>query len=765
MQTWHIHIEGRVQGLGFRPFVYRLANQLKLTGHVSNTTDGLHIIINAGERMVDDFIRLIERDRPTSSKILCIQKRIIEFQSFDDFSIVESQGQSSTRLLITPDIALCENCRKELTDKKNRRSGYAFITCTECGPRYSVMKSLPYDRQTTTMHPFTMCQTCSDEYNDVDDRRFFSQTNSCPECGISLKWLTEENDDGKTIDYASTLLTKGKILAVKGIGGFLLLADATNPVVVNTLRNRKNRPSKPFACLFRDIKKLKKYVDLNKEEKDLLRSPEAPIVLVKIKDEGDLAVSDIAPGLKRIGAMLPYAPILQLIADRFRKPLIATSANASGSPIVYQDDEALRLLSTIADAILTNNREVAFPQDDSVLAFSTDHSQKIMLRRSRGYSPSVDFPSSLLPDKNLAFGAELKSAFAFTTEGNTYLSQYLGDTSRYESQESFNHVFSGMTKMMNSKPESLIVDNHPNYHTSQLGKEMAKNERKKLCSYQHHKAHFASLLAEHDLLESEEKILGVIWDGTGYGDDGHIWGGEFFNFEKLEMKRIGHLKYYPHLANNRMAREPKVATLAAMYPDLPNANWLMNHFDKPELDMLKEVISNESLMTSSVGRLFDAVAGLLEVKTENSFEGEAAMALQALAEDSMRRGWNPYNAVSRSGELDVRKLMSIIRLDVLQSLNQDIALKFHQTLVQWIMTMCKKEKASHVGFSGGVFQNSLLVDLIFDKMSSSYRLYFHEILPPNDENIAIGQLALKKIDVSKKHNLLPLKEETEEICV
>jgi len=747
MQTWHIHIEGRVQGVGFRPFIYRLAREAKLSGTVANTPNGVHIYVNTTKIEVQNFIENVWTKAPSAAFIINIGLEPHTEKTFNDFTIVESTNTVKPKLCITPDIALCADCRQELQDRNNRRYNYAFTTCTQCGPRFSIMEQLPYDRETTTMEPFKMCNACADEYANVEDKRFYSQTNSCTDCGVQLSWLTKEKKHEDPIEHVVALLIKGKIVAVKGVGGFLLLADATNHKAIKKLRKRKNRPFKPFACLFKSVKHVGKYTKITSQEKELLKSQAAPIVLIKTKNKKrDLAMRQIAPGLKRVGAMLPYAPILELIARKIRVPLVATSANASGSPIVYKDDEALRLLGGIADAILTNNRKITFPQDDSVVAVSPIHGKKIILRRSRGYAPSANFLENQLPNNLLAMGAEMKSAFGFTTAGNTYLSQYLGDTASYESQEAFKYTFNNLLEIMKPKIEGVVVDKHPDFHTTQKGIEWAKEKGINVCKAQHHKAHFAAVMAEHNLMEQSNPVLGVVWDGTGYGDDGNMWGGEFFAYANKKIDRVHHLGYMPIISNNRMAYEPPVATLSALWPATPGKVWMRKTFTEQEQLLLPEVAKNAKLFTSSVGRLFDAVAGLLNIKRFNTYEGESALALQTMAEKSKLNLWQPYCLALNGNSLEAPYLLQNLDRDYKNKKPvEDLALRFHQTLVQWIQFVSDTQLINKIAFSGGVFQNTLLVDLIIERLGKNHDLYFHNILPPNDENIAIGQLAIAKL--------------------
>ena len=731
--------------------MYRLAKQSKVNGTVANTTNGVHIYVNADTETVKAFIAQLVERKPKPAHIVTIHKSEVAARDFNDFKIIESSNHTPPKLLITPDIALCDDCREEINTPENRRYGYAFTTCTNCGPRFSVIKALPYDRERTTMRPFTMCPTCKKEYNNVSDRRFYSQTNSCPTCGVKLRWLTKEPSGKEHIAHTVDLLKEGKIVAVKGIGGFLLLVDATNDDAIMRLRMLKKRPGKPFALLFHSIENAEKYLRILPIEQKALKSSESPIVLLHMQDDTyDLAIDAIAPGLNRLGVMLPYAPLLELIAYNFNQPLVATSANVSGSPIIYKDNEAIRLLSHISDAILTNDREINFPQDDSVVAFSQKHRQKVIMRRSRGMAPSVDWPENSLVSNCLAFGAEMKSAFAITSQGNTYLSQYLGDTSSFESQQAYNTTFLNMLELLKPSIKKVMVDMHPDYHTRSTGYNWARYHEAKLETVQHHQAHFAAILTEHKLIDQKEAVLGVIWDGTGYGTDGQIWGSEFFVFCQGHMQRVNHLKPYPHLFNNRMAKEPCVSAVAAMHPLSPGKVWLRNHFSDEEQEIMATKLEDAAMFTTSMGRLFDAVAGLLDITTANTFEGESAMALQMLAEKSESTAWNAYCLPIEENRLSTSLLLEKIHEEMkLGAPIEDLALRFHQTLVQWIGWIAGQYQIKKLAFSGGVFQNTLLVDLIIDRLGDNYDLYFHEILPPNDENIAIGQIALSTLDIKE----------------
>jgi len=746
MQTWHIHVEGGVQGVGFRPFVYRLAREFNIYGNVSTAPNGVHIHVSANREILQKFTKVLKEKAPPAARVLKIIHRIEKDKIFDHFSIVENNLASKPKLQIPPDFALCDDCRIDVNNKKNRRNNYAFTNCAICGPRFSILEQLPYDRKNTSLNSFEMCEDCQKEYLNTNDRRFYSQTQSCSKCGLKLRWLTNEKKHVNPIEHAVALLVKGKIVAVKGMGGFLLLADATNAKAIKKLRARKNRPIKPLACLFKNIKQLGKFAKISPQEETLLTSPAAPIVLLKIKKKKrDLALKRIAPGLRKIGAMLPSSPILELITKQIRVPLVATSAKVSGAFIAFKNEDALNELSGIADAILSDNLEIKFSQNHSVIAVTPTHGKKIMLRRGLGFAPNINLPNGYLPDNILAMGAETKSAFGFAVSGYPYLSQYLGDTASSSAQQAYNYTFNNFLEMLKPEIEGVIIDNHPNFFSAKKGVEFAKENDANICKIQHHKAHFGAILAEHQLLKSKEQVLGVVWDSTGFGEDGNLWGGEFFTYANQKMQRVHHLGYMPIISKNRMAYEPPVATLSAMWPENPGKVWVRKTFTEEEQLLLPQIAREATQFTSSVGRLFDAVAGLLNIKRFNSFDGESALALQAVAEKSKLKIWHPYCLAVHDNVLESQYLLLNLDADYKNKKPvEDLALRFHQTLVQWIKFVADTQLIDKIAFSGGVFQNSLLVDLIIERLGKTRKLYFHETMPPTDENIAVGQLALSQ---------------------
>lgn len=754
MQTYHIHINGIVQGVGFRPMVYQLAKEMQLNGYVKNGSDGVHIFFNASEADAHSFYEKIKADAPPQSKIISSELHKVADKIFNDFSIVvEKEDNCTKQVLLSPDTAICSDCKSELHDINNRRYRYPFITCTKCGPRYSIINSLPYERHSTAMQKFTMCKSCREEYNNVIDRRFFSQTNSCADCGIALSiWENVSSilsyNPEEVLLHIKTFLQQGKILAVKGIGGYLLLCDANNADIIQLLRSRKHRPSKPFALLYPAIELVNNNFEITNHEKVLLESSESPIVLLYPKQEAfdNLAIKDIAPGLNRLGIMLPYSPLLDLIVNDFGNPLIATSANTSGSPIIYKDEEALEYLFEIADYIVSYNRDIIIPQDDSLVQVSKHSYQQIILRRSRGYAPSFLQYQPQTDVCVLSTGAYLKSSFTLSVNGNVFVSQYLGSGESYESQQMYKDTLGHWLKLYEAKPDVVIADMHPNYFSHKYAIELAEKFGADLKFVQHHEAHFSAVLAENNLLHSTEPVLGVIWDGTGLGDDGNIWGGEFFKYENNEMLRCYHFDYFPAIAGDKLALEPRIAALCASSDAWPQSDGLKEKFTEAEWNNYQSLINTTTLFTSSVGRIFDAVASLLDVCDKQTYEGEAAMYLQALAEEYVEKnGFVMDESYFKEGShyyrIPTATLMQGIISDIEKGKSKNyIAARFHYSLVRLIDIVARNLNVERLCFSGGVFQNALLTDWIQKEYSYKYQLYFHRHLSPNDENISFGQL-------------------------
>ncbi len=775
MHTYHIHINGIVQGVGFRPFVYQLAKEMQLNGYIKNGNDGVHIFFNANEETANTFYKKIKQQAPQQSTIITSHLSKTTDKNFDNFSIItEDDNHPNKRVLISPDIAMCNECRKELHDINNRRYRYPFITCTQCGPRYSIIKDIPYDRDNTSNEHHPMCDVCFNEYENVTDKRFFSQTNSCNKCGLELTLINNDysiisNKSKEVLSHIKTYLQQGKILSIKGIGGYLFLCDAGNEEAIQALRKRKHRPTKPFAVLYPDINNIEEDFELNDKEKVLLQSAEAPIVLLYPKQKAfkNISKNDIAPQLKRVGVMLPYSPLLDLIANDFGKPIVATSANISGSPIIYKDDNEFEYFFDVADFVITYNRDIIIPEDDSVVQVSKYYQQQIILRRSRGYAPSFLHYQPNKKETVLSTGAFLKSSFTLSVNGNVFISQFLGSGESYEAQQTYKNTLQHWLKLYETKPTVILTDKHPAYFSHQYSNELAENYNVKVKYIQHHEAHFVAVLAENKLLCNEEPVLGIVWDGTGLGNDGNIWGGEFFKYENNEMLRCYHFDYFPSITGDKMALEPRVAALCATNDAWHSSNIIKEKFIDTEWNTYQSLIQSANLFSSSVGRIFDAVASLLNICDKQTYEGEAAMYLQSLAENFVdANGFKMNESYFKEGShyyrIPTATLMQGIIMDIEKGKAKNyIAAKFHYSLVCLIDIVAQHLLIEKICFSGGVFQNALLVDWIQHELSNKYQLYFHQHLSPNDENISFGQLVYYDNNIStiiKEHINKNIKE-------
>jgi len=751
--TWHIHIKGQVQGVGFRPFVYQLAQQYRLAGWVNNTSDGVHIEFIADEFVAHDFYQHVISEAPALSRIIDHRLEQTDCRTFEGFKILPSSNKGEPVVQLSPDFALCENCRKEIKEVNNRRYQYAFTTCTECGPRYSIIKELPYDRENTAMADFEMCSRCRAEYDNPNNRRHYSQTNSCPDCRIVLQLydnnnnLIEENQQS-VLDKICALWEAGKIIAVKGIGGYLLTCDASNAEAIKKLRLRKNRPTKPFALMFPDISSSEKEAFISKTELATLSSPAAPIVLLQMKSKvnSTLALHDIAPRLSQIGVMLPYAPLYELLLQKFQKPIVATSGNSSNAAIIYQNEKALDELAHIADYVLIHNREIISPQDDSVICCSKFYEKRMVLRRARGYAPLyINGPQHHTEKTILATGALLKSTFTLLHQQNLHISQYLGDTDNFDAQKIFEYVTGNYLKLFKAQPEVILTDKHPDYFTTQFGKKIARERNCKLVAIQHHEAHFAAVLGEHQLFDETQPVLGVIWDGTGLGDDGQIWGGEFFIYHNKNISRVAHFEYFNHFLGDKMAVEPRLSAFALCHNMEEALPVLQPKFTATEWINYQTLIENNQLKTSSVGRLFDAATSLLGLIDKSSYEGEAAMLLEEEALKYFADGLSIPSDWIDSREPEQPLSTQSIIASVVKKIGEgksssEIAAWFHVHLVITIQKVAIEDNCSIICCSGGVFQNELLVDLLVKLLGGKYRLYFNKDLSPNDENISFGQM-------------------------
>jgi hydrogenase maturation protein HypF len=762
LETWHIYFNGLVQGVGFRPLVYKEALTFGLNGCVKNDNDGVHIEINASREKAYVFFQRIIDNPPERSKIT--ESNIVQapFRDYRQFEIIHDTRAEHAKIHLTPDFATCDNCRAELFTLKNRRNQYPFITCSECGPRYSIIHRLPYDRENTNMDVFTMCEACKSEYNSPTDRRYYAQTNSCPFCSIGLSLYDSKkeklsNDLTGIQQIISKKWSQGEIVAIKGIGGYLMTCCASNAKAIAKLRDRKKRKDKPFALMYPNLYSLDEY-GLSEEEIKAISDQVSPIVLVSKQGKNKIS-EGICDNLSRVGIMLPYAPLFELLLDEYKKPIIATSGNLHKAPIVFKDEKALNELFEIADLVLVHNREIVVPQDDSVVAYTSYFKRRVIFRRSRGLAPTYFHDDLKLTSNNiLAMGAFMKSTFAACHNGNIYISQYLGDLDDFDTQQNYLHTLNHLMHLLRLIPEKIVVDMHSDFPSTQKGITLASTLDIPFLKVQHHMAHFAALIGEHNLIHTEEKVLGVIWDGTGMGNDGNIWGGEFFIYLDYQFDRCSHLPYFHHIANNKMANEPRLSALALCSGIKAAQGLLQSKFTHVEWKIYTQKLKNNSLLkTSSIGRLFDAVASILGLSDIQTYEGQAAVLLQVKAEEHFKEHGiaydNSYVINEMGNKFSGSELMRMIHSDLYNEIDVScIAAKFHLTLVHWIDYVATEQEVAKIGFSGGVFQNTLLIDLVIFHLSEKYELLFNQDLSPNDENISFGQLIYAEIEAIRLKN-------------
>jgi len=729
MKRYRYRVEGIVQGVGFRPFVYQIACKNSLNGYVLNDSMGVEIEVEGTEESLREFDRALHVELPPLSRVDFIDKKELEAKSYKDFQIKKSNSKQSKQTLVSPDMSICDDCLRELQDVKNFRSNYFFINCTNCGPRYSIIKTVPYDRANTSMEPFMMCQKCEREYTNPMNRRYHAQPISCPSCGPEL-FLRDMGErvlakNLEAIDKLANLIQDGYIVAMKGMGGFHLICNATNGKTVKLLRERKSRPTKPFAVMFQTIEDVEKSTTLTQSEVKAIESQQRPIVLVK-KRKKSLICEAVAPYIDRLGVFLPYTPLHVLLLQRLNSPIVATSANRSGEPIITDKKELRDSLGGVVEFYLDYNREIINSSDDSVLQMIDK--RVLMIRSSRGYTPTSFRFDSSETRHILAVGAHQKNSIALYLNNQIIQSPYIGDLDTIKSCEFFERTLEVFKRLYSFEPEVIICDKHPNYFTTQW----AKKQGTELYQVQHHYAHILSCMFEHSL---NTKVLGVAWDGTGYGDDGTIWGGEFLICDRKSSERVAYFEPFLLLGGDRSIKDIKRVALSMVF-DVDDGKYekFKNLFSKSELALLGQMHAKviNSPKCSSVGRIFDAVAVFSGVCSEVSYDGESGLIIESLYDDKINDSYKFY--------LDgkVIRYKHIFAEMVEDKDPKVIATKFINALVDIFFEISSKYDID-IALGGGVFQNRTILEKI-TKRESRQNIYFPHKLPINDGGIAVGQL-------------------------
>ncbi|MBD2773913.1 carbamoyltransferase HypF [Iningainema tapete] len=794
MPIEEIRIRGTVQGVGFRPTVYRIAKACGLSGEVCNDGQGVLIRASGSVASIEEFIQRLQQECPPLARIHQLTRKPYQGElTFNDFVITDSVS-SAVKTEITPDAATCPQCKAEIFDPFSRYFRYPFTNCTHCGPRLSIIRRIPYDRQNTSMAAFAMCSDCAQEYKDVENRRFHAQPIACHICGPVV---TLERADGKPItasmfsmlddvDAVCSLLQKGEIVAIKGLGGIHLACDATNETAVQKLRQRKKRGSKPFALMARDITVIEEYGTINAKERELLESSAAPIVLMQCRDAPPGRLHErrlyeqqnpiqnpkskiqnlIAPGQNTLGFMLPYTPLHHLILKRMNRPIILTSGNLADEPQCIDNDVARQKLSEIADYFLLHNRPIVNRVDDSVVRVVDDKVQTI--RRARGYAPA---PINLPPgfekvSQILAMGGELKNTFCLLRDGQAILSQHLGDLENAATFQAYQDTLKLYLNLFEHKPEAIAIDLHPEYLSTKLGKELATANQIKVHHIQHHHAHVAACMAENGIPLDSPPVLGIALDGLGYGTDGTLWGGEFLLTQYHQFKRLATFKPVAMIGGTKAIREPWRNTYAQLnkaftweelqnkYSDLE----LFNFLQQKPLKLINQLIEKRinSPVTSSVGRLFDAVAAALGIcREECSYEGQAAIEMEALVDKSILNNHKetfiyPFQ-IERLDSIyliDSRPMWQALLDDLQQQIPREvIAAKFHQGLAKVIVEtatyLCEQNVINQVVLTGGVFQNCILLEEVARGLEAlGINVLTHSLVPCNDGGLSLGQAVI-----------------------
>jgi hydrogenase maturation protein HypF len=746
-KAFNIKISGIVQGVGFRPFIYRLAKEYDICGYVSNTTFGVFIHAESSLENLKKFTKSIEKEKPNISEVYSIETELTDIEGYETFQIKKSSKENNNKIYIAPDFSTCKNCKLDILDMNNRRYMYSFTTCTYCGPRYSIITDIPYDRDKTVMNEFKMCDECQKEYENPLDRRYHSQPNACNTCGPQLmvydtghkKEIREEDP----VDFISRELKKGSIIAIKGLGGYLLCCDAKNNETVEELRIRKHREAKPFAIMCRDTETAGVYVNLSEEEKELLECPQNPIVLLTKKSESKLAES-ISMDNNYLGIMLPYTPLHILIMESI-DVLVMTSANISDIPIISEDSEAIDKLGSIADYILLHNRKIKNRVDDSVFRIINKKPQA--LRRGRGYVPGI-IKTEGLKKTVLAVGPELKNTFAINRENTVFTGPHIGDLKNRETYNFFKNSIEEFQYLLGLKPDIVACDLHPDYMSTKYAKEKHSN----VVEVQHHHAHMVSAMTEYDL---NEDIIGISMDGTGLGYDNTIWGCECGIVNRKEFKRLGHLDTFMLPGGDKCVKEVYRSALSLIYSTFGNDNYYKPEFLKTihEIDIKNLMVMMDkeinTYKTSSMGRLFDGVSAFIGLGNYSNYDASQAIILESIAVKGIEDSYT-VKLIYKDNKhlLDYRTLIEEIAGDLVNNVSKPvISTKFHNYVVDYIYKMCKTISRDtgikKIVLSGGVFLNSIISTKSETMLKENgFIPFLQRKFPPNDGSISIGQLII-----------------------
>ncbi|MGL4618694.1 carbamoyltransferase HypF [Chroococcidiopsis sp.] len=793
-QRLHVTIRGAVQGVGFRPFIYRLATELGLVGWVNNSAQGVLIDVEGTQAQLQNFLLRIEQQKPPRSIIQSLESKFLAPVGYQQFEIRTSTGGEKSATIL-PDLATCSDCLREIFNKSDRRYGYPFTNCTNCGPRFSIIEALPYDRANTTMKKFQMCIHCQSEYENLLDRRFHAQPNACPECGPQLElWERDGNVlalHHQALIQAAASICQGRIVAIKGLGGFHLIVDARNKAAVQKLRRCKRREAKPFALMYPSLELIQADCEVSDLEASLLRSPQAPIVLLQRKLASHAMVAkrlrsvveehtafgiapSVAPGNPYLGVMLPYTPLHHLLMAELGFPVVATSGNLTDEPICIDEKEALQRLSSIAEVFLVHNRPIARPVDDSVVRVMMG--REMVLRRARGYAPlpSTTLPDSPVrahgcaplptPDSLLAVGAHLKNTIALCVKEQVFVSQHIGDLETVPALNAFERAIADFQQLYQTKPVAIACDLHPDYLSTQF----ARNSGIPAIPVQHHYAHVLSCMAENDLIgmHDSQPVLGVAWDGTGYGLDGTIWGGEFLLVTETSFERVAHLHTFRLPGGEKAIKEPRRVAIGLLYEIFGEELFEMQHlapvqaFSDRNLGILQTMLQRNlnTPVTSSIGRLFDAIASIVGLRQQNQFEGQAAMELEfAIAGFDTDECYSfEILATSSPAIVDLLQMVREILADIRCGLPlRKISAKFHNTLVEIVVAVAKSVGEEKIILTGGCFQNKYLTERAIKRLQAeNFYPYWHQRIPPNDGGIALGQIVAATFHLSNRKQQL-----------